>query len=67
MSNMPLVGTRALGDGWVEDSFKPTLNTSTYLLAFVVSQFKSLPGLDSKGRNVCFLLLPVVLCLILRF
>ncbi|KAH9282431.1 Aminopeptidase N [Echinococcus granulosus] len=51
MSNMPLVESRLIGNGWVEDSFKPTLNTSTYLLAFVVSQFESLPGLDAKNRN----------------
>ncbi|VDM30599.1 unnamed protein product [Hydatigera taeniaeformis] len=51
MSNMPLVESRPIGNGWVEDSFKPTLNTSTYLLAFVVSQFDSLPGLDAKNRN----------------
>ncbi|KAM3184293.1 hypothetical protein ACTXT7_008642 [Hymenolepis weldensis] len=51
LSNMPLVRSRYLGDGWVEDSFKPTLNTSTYLLAFVVSQVTSISGLDAKGRN----------------
>ncbi|KAL5965529.1 Aminopeptidase Ey [Taenia solium] len=51
MSNMPLVASRFIGNGWVEDSFKPTLNTSTYLLAFVVSQFEGLRGLDAKNRN----------------
>ncbi|VDO07993.1 unnamed protein product [Rodentolepis nana] len=51
LSNMPLVRSQYLSDGWVEDSFKPTLNTSTYLLAFVVSQVTSISGLDAKGRN----------------
>ncbi len=52
LSNMPLAESRPIGDGWVEDKYQPTLNTSTYLLAFVVSQFDSLNGTDSKGRNV---------------
>ncbi|VDD79974.1 unnamed protein product [Mesocestoides corti] len=51
MSNMPLDQSNDIGGGWVEDVYMPTLNTSTYLLAFFVSQFESLPGLDSKGRN----------------
>ncbi|KAM7537910.1 hypothetical protein Aperf_G00000062915 [Anoplocephala perfoliata] len=51
MSNMPLAHSRHIGDGWVEDSFKPTLNTSTYLLAFVISQFKNLSDVDYKGRS----------------
>lgn len=52
LSNMPRLSSNVLSDGWVEDVYAPTLNTSTYLLAFVVSQYDSLSGLDSKGRNV---------------
>ncbi|VDL92144.1 unnamed protein product [Schistocephalus solidus] len=48
---MPLIQSVAIRDDWFADEYQPTLNTSTYLLAFVVSQFSSLSGLDSKGRN----------------
>lgn len=51
LSNMPLIQSVAIRDDWFADEYQPTLNTSTYLLAFVVSQFSSLSGLDSKGRN----------------
>ncbi|VDN11557.1 unnamed protein product [Dibothriocephalus latus] len=51
LSNMPLARSVAVGGTWIADEYHPTLNTSTYLLAFVVSQFSSLSGRDSKDRN----------------
>ncbi|THD26434.1 Glutamyl aminopeptidase [Fasciola hepatica] len=51
LSNMGLRESIPIDDKWVADVFEPTVNTSTYLLAFVVSQFASLTGKDSKGRN----------------
>ncbi|KAL7063805.1 hypothetical protein AAHC03_05522 [Spirometra sp. Aus1] len=51
LSNMPLMQSHEVWGDWIEDEYQPTVNTSTYLLAFVVSQFSSLSGLDSKGRN----------------
>ncbi|KAA3681020.1 aminopeptidase N [Paragonimus westermani] len=48
---MALERSVELPDDWIADEFRPTVNTSTYLLAFVVCQFKSLSAVDSKGRN----------------
>ncbi|CAH8440214.1 unnamed protein product [Dicrocoelium dendriticum] len=51
LSNMGIRRTETLPGGWYADVFHPTMNTSTYLLAFVVSQFRSLSTTDGKGRN----------------
>lgn len=51
LSNMGIKRTEALPGRWHADVFHPTMNTSTYLLAFVVSQFRSLSMKDGKGRN----------------
>ncbi|KAF8561569.1 hypothetical protein P879_02440 [Paragonimus westermani] len=51
LSNMALEKSVELWDDWIADEFRPTVNTSTYLLAFVVCQFKSMSAVDSKGRN----------------
>ncbi|KAG5453777.1 Aminopeptidase Ey [Clonorchis sinensis] len=51
LSNMGLEKTISLGNNWYADVFYPTVNTSTYVLAFVVSQFAPLSATDSKGRN----------------
>ncbi|VDP72777.1 unnamed protein product [Schistosoma curassoni] len=50
---MALESTEELHDNWYLDKYEPSVNMSTYLLAFVVSQFASIRGIDSKGRNVC--------------
>ncbi|VDP87806.1 unnamed protein product [Echinostoma caproni] len=55
LSNMGLRESIPLENDWVADVFEPTVNTSTYLLAFVVSQFAHMTGKDSKGRNVSFI------------
>ncbi|KAH8851642.1 Aminopeptidase N [Schistosoma japonicum] len=51
LSNMALQSTEELHDNWYLDKYEPSVNMSTYLLAFVVSQFASIRGIDSKGRN----------------
>ncbi|CAH8473491.1 unnamed protein product [Schistosoma margrebowiei] len=51
LSNMALESTEELNDNWYLDKYEPSVNMSTYLLAFVVSQFASIRGIDSKGRN----------------
>ncbi|CAL8103580.1 unnamed protein product [Calicophoron daubneyi] len=51
LSNMGKLESKPLGGDWYADVFAPTVNTSTYLLAFVVSQFDSIATKDSKGRN----------------
>ncbi|CAL1295996.1 unnamed protein product [Larinioides sclopetarius] len=39
LSNMPLMSSEPKGDGWVVDRFQKTVRMSTYLLAFIVSDF----------------------------
>ncbi|GFT12414.1 aminopeptidase N [Nephila pilipes] len=41
LSNMPLIDSKPRGEGWIADRFQTTVRMSTYLLAFVVSDFKS--------------------------
>lgn len=50
---MALKESHPLYGNWFMDKFEVSVNMSTYLLAFVVSQFESIRGIDSKGRNVC--------------
>ncbi|GFY53408.1 aminopeptidase N [Trichonephila inaurata madagascariensis] len=40
LSNMPLIDSKPRGGGWIADQFQTTVRMSTYLLAFVVSDFK---------------------------
>ncbi|XP_066966092.1 aminopeptidase N-like [Macrobrachium rosenbergii] len=53
VSNMPLIRTTPIPnrDGWVWDQFATTLNMSTYLVAFLISDysFRDLEG-QGKGR-----------------
>ncbi|CAH8291920.1 unnamed protein product, partial [Heterobilharzia americana] len=51
LSNMALERTEVLYGNWYMDVYEPSVNMSTYLLGFVVSQFASIRGIDSKGRN----------------
>ncbi|CAH8834824.1 unnamed protein product [Trichobilharzia szidati] len=51
LSNMPVNNTVALYADWRQDQFQPSVKMSSYLLAFVVSQFHGLHAVDSKGRN----------------
>ena len=41
LSNMPVDKSTVLADGWVKDEFEPTPIMSTYLLAFVVAEFRA--------------------------
>ncbi len=40
LSNMPKIKSIALDDGWTRTGFRPTPIMSTYLLAFVVAEFR---------------------------
>ncbi|GIY36509.1 aminopeptidase Ey [Caerostris extrusa] len=40
LSNMPLLQSESRRDGWVMDRFERTVRMSTYLLAFIVSDFE---------------------------
>ncbi|KAK4473952.1 hypothetical protein MN116_003273 [Schistosoma mekongi] len=51
LSNMNLEKSEILFDEWRLDTYNSTVKMSTYLLAFVISQFSSIQKIDSKGRN----------------
>lgn len=52
LSNMPLVSIRVVGGGVFEDQFAPSVRMSTYLVAFVVCDFKSVTAATSSGIQV---------------
>ncbi|XP_047447734.1 endoplasmic reticulum aminopeptidase 2 [Mugil cephalus] len=52
LSNMPVVKTVELSDGLLEDWFAPSVKMSTYLVAFVICDFKSVTSTTSSGVQV---------------
>ncbi|VDP77916.1 unnamed protein product [Schistosoma mattheei] len=52
LSNMNLESTEVLYDNWHVDRYNTSVKMSTYLLAFVVSQFSNIQRTDNRGRNV---------------
>uniref|UniRef100_S4RAW9 Leucyl/cystinyl aminopeptidase n=1 Tax=Petromyzon marinus TaxID=7757 RepID=S4RAW9_PETMA len=52
LSNMPLNETVTRKDGLLEDTFKGSVVMSTYLVAFIVSDFKSISNKTKHGTNV---------------
>ncbi|XP_078468924.1 endoplasmic reticulum aminopeptidase 1-like isoform X1 [Lampetra planeri] len=52
LSNMPLNDTVTRKDGLLEDTFKGSVVMSTYLVAFIVSDFKSISNKTKHGTNV---------------
>ncbi|KAK7934053.1 hypothetical protein WMY93_004949 [Mugilogobius chulae] len=52
LSNMPLVSTSEVTSGVFEDQFSPSVRMSTYLVAFVVCDFKSVTATTSSGIQV---------------
>ncbi|CAH8474368.1 unnamed protein product [Schistosoma curassoni] len=51
LSNMNLESTEVLYDDWHVDRYNTSVKMSTYLLAFVVSQFSNIQRTDNRGRN----------------
>ncbi|CAH8469819.1 unnamed protein product [Schistosoma intercalatum] len=51
LSNMNLESTEVLYDDWRVDRYDTSVKMSTYLLAFVVSQFSNIQRTDNRGRN----------------
>ncbi|XP_057331893.1 aminopeptidase N-like [Microplitis mediator] len=52
VSNMPISSSTESGDGKILTSFQPTLPMSTYLVAFVLSDFECVSNAD-KTFNTC--------------
>ncbi|KAF6729730.1 Endoplasmic reticulum aminopeptidase 2 [Oryzias melastigma] len=52
LSNMPIVKTVELHGGLLEDHFAPSVKMSTYLVAFVVCDFKSVTATTASGVKV---------------
>ncbi|KAM9330946.1 endoplasmic reticulum aminopeptidase 1 [Gastrophryne carolinensis] len=58
VSNMPVVKTVELGGGLLEDHFDVTVKMSTYLVAFIVSDFKSISQVTSHGIKISVYTVP---------
>ncbi|KAL4630054.1 endoplasmic reticulum aminopeptidase 2 [Arapaima gigas] len=58
LSNMPIEQTVPLGDDLLEDHFEASVQMSTYLVAFVVCDFKSVTGRTSTGIDVSVYAVP---------
>uniref|UniRef100_A0AAQ5XX61 Aminopeptidase n=1 Tax=Amphiprion ocellaris TaxID=80972 RepID=A0AAQ5XX61_AMPOC len=52
LSNMPVVKTVEVNGGLLEDQFAESVKMSTYLVAFVICDFKSVTGTTSSGVQV---------------
>ncbi|XP_041102581.1 endoplasmic reticulum aminopeptidase 2-like [Polyodon spathula] len=58
LSNMPKVKTVELGGGIFEDHFDVSVRMSTYLVAFIVCDFKSVSQITSTGIEVSIYAVP---------
>uniref|UniRef100_A0A667Y1V3 Aminopeptidase n=1 Tax=Myripristis murdjan TaxID=586833 RepID=A0A667Y1V3_9TELE len=52
LSNMPIEKTVELNDGLLEDHFAVSVRMSTYLVAFIICDFKSVSATTSSGIKV---------------
>ncbi|XP_067424570.1 endoplasmic reticulum aminopeptidase 1-like isoform X3 [Emydura macquarii macquarii] len=58
LSNMPIVKSVNVADGLVEDHFDVSVKMSTYLVAFIVSDFKSVSKMTTSGIKVSVYTVP---------
>ncbi|KAK1174174.1 endoplasmic reticulum aminopeptidase 1-like [Acipenser oxyrinchus oxyrinchus] len=58
LSNMPLVKSEALGGGLLEDHFDMSVKMSTYLVAFIVSDFVSVSKMSDNGVKISVYAVP---------
>lgn len=58
LSNMPLVKSVTLAGGLIEDHFDVTVKMSTYLVAFIISDFKSVSKMTKNGVKVSIYAVP---------
>ncbi|KAM5298200.1 endoplasmic reticulum aminopeptidase 1 [Ctenodactylus gundi] len=58
ISNMPLVKSVPIAEGLVEDHFDVTVKMSTYLVAFIISDFESVSKMTKSGVKVSVYAMP---------
>uniref|UniRef100_A0A4W3JEW8 Aminopeptidase n=1 Tax=Callorhinchus milii TaxID=7868 RepID=A0A4W3JEW8_CALMI len=58
LSNMPMVKSFPIGEGLFEDHFAVSVRMSTYLVAFIVCDFKSVSAVTSTGIKVSIYAVP---------
>ncbi|XP_055968368.1 endoplasmic reticulum aminopeptidase 1 [Sorex fumeus] len=58
LSNMPLVKSITLTEELIEDHFDVTVKMSTYLVAFIISDFKSVSKMTKSGVKVSIYAVP---------
>ncbi|XP_029428748.1 endoplasmic reticulum aminopeptidase 1 [Rhinatrema bivittatum] len=58
LSNMPIVKSVNLANGLIEDHFDVSVKMSTYLVAFIVSDFKSVSKMTKRGVKVSVYTVP---------
>ncbi|XP_062943095.1 endoplasmic reticulum aminopeptidase 1 isoform X2 [Cynocephalus volans] len=58
ISNMPLVKSVAVAEGLIEDHFDVTVKMSTYLVAFIISDFESVSKMTKSGVKVSVYAVP---------
>ncbi|XP_006885438.1 PREDICTED: endoplasmic reticulum aminopeptidase 1 [Elephantulus edwardii] len=58
ISNMPLVKSVTIDEGLIEDHFDVTVKMSTYLVAFIISDFESVSKMTKSGVKVSVYAVP---------
>nr|XP_045720247.1 endoplasmic reticulum aminopeptidase 1 [Mirounga angustirostris] len=58
ISNMPLVESVTVAEGLIEDHFDVTVKMSTYLVAFIISDFESISKMTKSGVKVSIYAVP---------
>ncbi|XP_030744858.1 endoplasmic reticulum aminopeptidase 1 [Echinops telfairi] len=58
ISNMPLVRSVTMAEGLIEDHFDVTVKMSTYLVAFIISDFESVSKMTKSGVKVSVYAVP---------
>uniref|UniRef100_A0A8C1DN11 Aminopeptidase n=1 Tax=Cyprinus carpio carpio TaxID=630221 RepID=A0A8C1DN11_CYPCA len=58
LSNMPLEQTVEIGNGLFEDQFEVSVRMSSYLLAFIVCDLRSVSGMTATGINITIYAVP---------
>ncbi|XP_074138121.1 endoplasmic reticulum aminopeptidase 1 isoform X2 [Sminthopsis crassicaudata] len=58
LSNMPLVKSMNIDEGLIEDYFDVTVKMSTYLVAFIISDFESVSKMTKSGIKVSVYTVP---------